>query len=82
MIDGQKMIELSKNEIRFVSTILSNNGRIYTVDELLNIIWSEEFELIPDITHLKSLVYRLRKKVPSLHIKNIYGMGYTHDTSS
>lgn len=79
LVDGEKVIELTKNEIRFVDTILSNNGRICTVTELINVIWYEEFDLTPDITHLKSLIYRLRKKVPGLHIKNIYGMGYTHD---
>lgn len=70
-------IELTKNEIRFVETILKNNGRICTVDELISIIWYDEFNLNPDITHLKSLIYRLRKKVPDLLIKNIYGLGYT-----
>ncbi|WP_421715245.1 response regulator transcription factor [Arcobacter arenosus] len=77
LIENDKIIELTKNEIRFVKTILNNNGKICTVDELINTIWFEEFDLNPDITHLKSLIYRLRKKVPGLHIKNIYGLGYT-----
>ncbi|MDY3199702.1 MAG: response regulator transcription factor [Arcobacter sp.] len=72
-------IELTKNELKFVETILDNNGKICTVEKLLNIIWIDDFDLVPDITHLKSLIYRLRKKVPDLHIKNIYGMGYLHD---
>lgn len=79
LIENDKIIELTKNEIRFVKTILNNNGKICTVDELINTIWFEEFDLNPDITHLKSLIYRLRKKVPGLHIKNIYGLGYTHE---
>ncbi|WP_321469995.1 response regulator transcription factor [Halarcobacter sp.] len=79
LIQDDKAIDLTKNEIRFVDTILNNNGKICTVDELINIIWYEEFDLNPDISHLKSLIYRLRKKVPGLHIKNIYGMGYTHE---
>jgi DNA-binding response OmpR family regulator len=49
------------------------------VDKLIDIIWADEFDLNPDIAHLKSLIYRLRKKVPGLLIKNIYGMGYVHD---
>ncbi|XOB61722.1 response regulator transcription factor [Campylobacterota bacterium DY0563] len=79
LIQDGEAIDLTKNEIRFVNTILNNNGKICTVDELINIIWYEEFDLNPDISHLKSLIYRLRKKVPGLHIKNIYGMGYTHE---
>lgn len=80
LIENDKAIELTKNEILFVETILKDNGKICTVDKLLDIIWADEFDLIPDITHLKSLIYRLRKKVPGLLIKNIYGMGYIHDS--
>jgi len=79
LLQDEKVIDLTKNEIRFVEAILANNGSICTVDKLLDIIWYEEFDLDPDISNLKSLIYRLRKKVPDLHIKNIYGMGYTHD---
>jgi len=79
LIKEDKVVDLTKNEIRFIQTILDNNGQICTVDKLINIIWFEDFDLNPDITHLKSLIYRLRKKVPDLHIKNIYGMGYIHD---
>lgn len=79
LIKDDNTIELTKNELKFVETILDNNGKICTVEKLLNIIWIDDFDLVPDITHLKSLIYRLRKKVPDLHIKNIYGMGYLHD---
>ncbi|QKF83038.1 response regulator transcription factor [Halarcobacter ebronensis] len=79
LLREEKSIELTKNEIRFVATILNNNGTICTVDKLIDIIWEEDFDLNPDITHLKSLIYRLRKKVPDLYIKNIYGMGYIHE---
>lgn len=81
LLEDGKSIELTKNEIRFVETILNDNGKICTVDKLIDIIWADEFDLNPDITHLKSLIYRLRKKAPGLIIKNIYGMGYKHDDS-
>jgi DNA-binding response OmpR family regulator len=80
LLEDNKAIELTKNELRFVETILNDNGKICTVDKLIDIIWADEYDLIPDITHLKSLIYRLRKKVPGLLIKNIYGMGYVHDS--
>lgn len=80
LMQNEKIVELTKNEIRFVTAILNNSGKVCTVDELINIIWFEEFDMEPDITHLKSLIYRLRKKVPELHIKNIYGMGYTFES--
>jgi DNA-binding response OmpR family regulator len=80
LLESDKAIELTKNEILFVETILNDNGKICTVDKLIDIIWADEFDLIADITHLKSLIYRLRKKVPGLLIKNIYGMGYIHES--
>jgi len=79
LVKEDKIVDLTKNEIRFVEAILDNNGQICTVDKLIDIIWFEDFDLEADITNLKSLIYRLRKKVPDLHIKNIYGMGYIHD---
>ena len=79
LLENNKAIELTKNEISFVATLLNDNGKICTVDKLIDIIWADEFDLNPDIAHLKSLIYRLRKKVPGLLIKNIYGLGYVHD---
>jgi DNA-binding response OmpR family regulator len=79
LLENDKLIELTKNEISFVETLLNDNGKICTVDKLIDIIWADEYDLNPDITHLKSLIYRLRKKAPGLLIKNIYGMGYVHD---
>ena len=80
LIEEEKIIDLTKNEIRFVEAMLSKNGQICTVDSLLNTIWFDDFDIDADVSNLKSLIYRLRKKVPDLHIKNIYGMGYIHDS--
>lgn len=79
LIQNNKTIELTKNELRFVETILTNNGKVCTVENLISVIWSDEFDISIDIRHLKSLIYRLRKKVPDLYVKNIYGLGYKAD---
>lgn len=79
LVQDGNIIELTKKEIIFVDTILSNNGRICTADELIDVIWFEEFDVNADIRNLKNIISRLRKKVPNLHIKNIYGMGYKAD---
>jgi len=81
LIQNNKTIKLTKNELRFVDTILNNNGKVCTVDNLINVVWYDEFDISIDITHLKSLIYRLRKKAPGLYIKNIYGMGYKTDSN-
>ncbi|WP_419766332.1 MAG: response regulator transcription factor [Arcobacter sp.] len=79
LVKGDTIIELTKKEIIFLNTILSNNGKICTADELINTIWFEDFDVSADISNLKNIISRLRKKVPNLHIKNIYGMGYKAD---
>ncbi|PLY04466.1 MAG: hypothetical protein C0625_16370 [Arcobacter sp.] len=79
LVQNNTTIELTKKEIIFVDTILSNNGRVCTADELINVVWFEEFDVNADIRNLKNIISRLRKKVPNLHIKNIYGMGYKAD---
>ncbi|PHR72001.1 MAG: hypothetical protein COA66_07300 [Arcobacter sp.] len=74
--DGKTIIALTKKEIILVNTILKNNGRIYTADELISRIWFEDMDVNADIKNLKNTISRLRKKIPNLQIKNIYGMGY------
>ncbi|NQY93203.1 MAG: response regulator transcription factor [Campylobacteraceae bacterium] len=79
LLQNNTTIELTKKEIIFVDTILKNNGRIYTADELISTVWFEDFDINADIKNLKNIISRLRKKIPALHIKNIYGMGYKAD---
>ncbi|WP_428027202.1 response regulator transcription factor [Arcobacter sp.] len=76
LLQNDTEIILTKKEIILLNMLLSNNGRICTAEELINIIWFEEFDINADIRNLKNIISRLRKKVPNLHIKNIYGMGY------
>jgi len=79
LMQDDVVIKLTKKEIIFVDTILKNNGRIYTAEELISTVWFEDFDIDADIKNLKNIISRLRKKIPSLHIKNIYGMGYKAD---
>lgn len=76
---NNKNIKLTKKEILLVSTILKEKGRIYTTEELISILWVNNFSIDIDIKNLKNIISRLRKKVPNLKIKNIYGMGYKID---
>ena len=78
MLNNQN-IKLTKKEITLVSTILKEKGRIYTTEELIRILWVNTFSTDIDIKNLKNIISRLRKKVPNLKIKNIYGMGYKID---
>jgi len=77
--NNKTTIELTKKEILFIDTILKNHGRIYTANELISIIWLEDMDANADIKNLKNLISRIRKKIPALGIRNIYGMGYKAD---
>ncbi|MDC0933536.1 response regulator transcription factor, partial [Arcobacteraceae bacterium] len=76
LLQNNNIIELTKKEIIFVDKMLSNNERICTADELIEAVWIDDFDVNADIRNLKNIISRLRKKVPNLYIKNIYGMGY------
>ena len=77
--NNNTIIQLTKKEIILIDTILKDNGRIYTASELISRIWFSDMDVNADIKNLKNAISRLRKKVPALHIKNIYGMGYKAD---
>ncbi len=76
------IVDLTKKEMIFIDTLLKVHGRILTTDELILAIWSDNYDEKADIRNLKNLISRIRKKVPNLHIKNIYGMGYKADFSA
>ena len=39
-------------------------------------MWADDIYKNPDITNLKNIISRLRKKIPLLNIENIYSFGY------
>ena len=53
----------SKNEKKFLEILFFNFD-------------NDSFYMSFDITNLKNLISRLRKKLPTLNIENIYGFGY------
>ena len=53
---------------------VTNLGKSYSRDEILNIIWGEDYYGADRV--VDDLVRRLRKKCPGLNINTIYGYGY------
>lgn len=68
--------ELSKTEQKLLKTLVSNRGVILSRETLLNRIWSDGPEFVEE-NALSVTVNRLRKKLPGLPVKTIYGVGYT-----
>ena len=73
---GDEPAELSKTEQKLLKTLVSNRGIILSRETLLNRIWSDGPEFVEE-NALSVTVNRLRKKLPGLPVKTIYGVGYT-----
>lgn len=71
--------KLTKKEYLLFELLLKNPEKTYTNEEIMTYLWKDE-EKIPDITNLKNLISRLRKKLPNLNIENIYSFGYRINT--
>lgn len=72
-VDDQN-IDLTAKEFEVLREFISNQGRVYTRKNLLNILWNYDFygdERIID-THIKNI----RKKVGADIIETIRGVGY------
>jgi DNA-binding response OmpR family regulator len=47
-----------------------------SVEAILNYLWLDDENNAPDIANLKNIISRLRKKIPTIDIENVYGFGY------
>ncbi|MGB1226937.1 MAG: response regulator transcription factor [Poseidonibacter sp.] len=69
-------IELTKKELQLLTLLFSTVNRIYSTNDIIEYIWKESFEIKDYNSSLKNLISRLKKKLPSVDIKNCYGLGY------
>jgi len=69
-------IKLSKKEILIIDFLLQITEKTRTVEELIAYVWKDEKYNSPDVKNLNNIMARLRKKIPSVDIENVYGFGY------
>lgn len=74
-VEGQS-VKLTKKEFEILHFLLQNKGRIFSRDEMLHNIWSDDV-IVTDRT-IDVNITRLRKKIGSYgeHIKTRLGYGY------
>lgn len=72
--EGEKEINLTTLELDMLLIFLNNIGKTYSRDELLTLVWGENYFGSDRATD--DLVRRLRKKMPKLNINTVYGYGY------
>lgn len=75
-LDG-KPLELTLKEFEILKKLSEKPGRVYSRDQLLDAIWSYDFE--GDSRTVDSHIARLRTKLGeygNTHLKTVYGKGY------
>lgn len=72
-LDG-KNIELTKKEYEILAMLFRKMGKVVTREQLIEACWGYDYTPIDRIidTHIKNI----RKKIPSLKIKTVKGLGY------
>ncbi len=75
---GGRTVELTKNEVKILSLLISSHGRVLSRQELMNALWQTD-EFVDDNT-LTVNVNRLRRKLESIGLKDYLvtkrGRGY------
>lgn len=72
----KKIFNLTKKETLLLDTLCSNINIVITTEALIYTLWTEAFDMESNLSNLKNLISRIRIKIPSLHIENVYGLGY------
>jgi DNA-binding response OmpR family regulator len=76
MLQNNQEIKLTKNEKRLLYLLFSNPLQTFKADEIYEFISSDSEGELFNANSLKSLIKRLRKKIPNTLIENIYSEGY------
>ncbi len=72
-------VSLTKTEFEILYLLASNPGRVFTIEQICNIIWN--YEYLGDCATISNHISSIRKKIgdsPSrqLYIQTIRGIGY------
>ena len=73
-VDGDMPIQLSTKEFELLMLFVNNRGTAFSREEILSRVWEENYygsDRVVDDT-----LRRLRRKMPELSIRTIYGYGY------
>jgi two-component system alkaline phosphatase synthesis response regulator PhoP len=70
-----EQIQLPKKEFELLELLLSRPGKVFTRDEILNLVWGNE-AIVGERT-IDVHVRKLREKLGDDYIRTIKGVGYT-----
>lgn len=72
----EEKIPLTKNEISFIELLIKYNGQIISYDLISKEVFKNLNHIDVNIASIKNLILRLRKKLHSPLVENIFGVGY------
>ncbi len=75
---GEKEEHLSKKEKLLLNLLINEKGSVVTFDKIQAMVWEGNFATLDSI---RSLVRRLRKKIPFECIETIVNVGYLYNKS-
>ena len=76
LIFENEVVKLTKKELMFIEILMAEENMVHKIEDIICTLWNDEFLDKDYISNLKNIISRLRNKVPSLIIENLYGMGY------
>ena len=74
VLEQEKEIKLTTLEFDLLLLFISNKNKTFSRDEILNLIWGEDYFGSDRV--VDDLIRRLRKKMKKLNVSTIYGYGY------
>ena len=77
ILDGENKNSLTKKENEFLNFLIKNKNKIVSYEELEYELWGKNDEIM-SINSLRTLVKKLRSKLPINIIKNISKTGYKY----
>nr|WP_286232244.1 response regulator transcription factor [Neobacillus mesonae] len=78
---GGRMIPLTAKEFDILYIMVSNVGRVFSSEEIFELIWKEKFYSSNNtvMVHISNLREKLEKEMGYKFIKTIWGVGYKID---
>jgi len=76
LYENDKEVKLSNNETLLLDLLLNNPNQLFSGADFYYIIQDDNFNKGFSLDSVKSMIKRLRKKLPDNFIENIYGQGY------
>ena len=74
LIIDKQTIHITKNEIKLLNLFIQNENKIINQIDIFNYIW--DYNKDYKVESVRTLVKKLRQKLPKNSIENIYGGGY------